>query len=178
MARKFLRRKHVNKSGCIRDGKYSIIALVVLICLVFVACFFLSSSDDREVSEMETRYISVCKSHDFSMYQQEITDKSTAGIVKGYISKVDYVNVQMDFFEFENEDFANEAYKRIVGWVMVHYGNKSYAGVDITGNEWSLQYEGVYFKAVREGNLLTYILCTDKDHIEHAKVIFDYVAEA
>lgn len=158
--------------------KYVIVALVVLICLVSVACFLWFNRDEPAETTMEETYISVCENNGFSIFQQEVTEESTAGIVKGYISTASSAGTQFDYYEFENEEFATNAYKRIVGWVMVHYGDKSYAGSTVEGDEWVLQTDGIYFKAVKCGNILIYMLCTDPENIKHAANILEEVAGA
>lgn len=180
MAGKYLQNQRVSKKKTSKRWRYVIIALVVLICLVSVACFLWFNRDKPAETSLtkEETYISVCEANGFSIFQQEVTEKSTAGIVKGYISTAPSASSQFDYYEFENEEFTTNAYKRIVGWVMVHYGDRSYAGSTIEGDEWILQTDEVYFRAVKQGNILTYILCTDSENIEHVANILEEVAGA
>lgn len=152
--------------------KYVIISLVVLICVVSVACFFLF-----EDSTMQDRYLEECNRNGFSLYPQEAGEDSSVGLVNGFISTSQNTNIQFDFYEFTNEEYAIQAYKRVVGWVLVHHGDRSMASGSQDGTDWSLQTEKMYFRVVRQGNCVTYIICTDLRHVNQAKTIFTNVVE-
>lgn len=161
--------------------KFKSVLSIVLICLMFVACFSgckkeTPQPEPEPMKLQEDLYLAVCDTQGFKVYSQEVTKESSSGIVKGYIATLTSSKIQTDFYEFENSDYANAALGRLSEWVSSEYGSTAEETVSEGRTDWSFNTEEVYAKAVRVDKYLLYIFCSDINYKEQAKTIFEEIA--
>ena len=148
---------------------------VALICVILVAVASWVFFSKGELSE-ET-YLSVCSDEGFKSYSQEVTEESTAGIVKGYISTLLSHKMQLDFYEFENEEFTESAFNRLKDWIFEQYGKGGVTETFRGRTTWVYETEDIYCKAVMDDNKLVYIFSSDPATREEAILIIDRVTD-